>query len=113
MSDEITRAVGYVRVSQERNAQNGYGLGAQENEVRRYAAFKRWSLERVYREEGASGYDRDRPVLRELLDDAKTGAFDVVIFPSIDRAGRSVRDVMDIDAALRQCGIDLIFIFGL
>jgi len=110
MGEEETRAAGYVRVSQERNARNGYGLAAQETDVGRYADYKAWKLVGIYREEGVSGYERERPALQRLLADAKAGAFDVVIFPSIDRAARSVRDMIDIDAALRECDVDLIFL---
>ena len=104
------RAAGYVRVSQERNARNGYGLDAQEAEVRRYAEYK--GLKRVgfYREAGASGYERERPELERLLADAKAGKLDVVVFPSIDRAGRSVKDIIEIDAALREAGVDIVFL---
>ena len=108
--NEAIRAAGYVRVSQERNARNGYGLGAQEADVTRYVQFKDWEPGEVYREEGVSGYEKDRPALQRLLADAKAGAFDVVIFPSIDRAARSVRDMIDIDTALRKAGVDVIFV---
>lgn len=104
------RVVGYVRVSQERNAANGYGLRAQETDIHRYAEYKRWSIARIYREEGVSGYLKDRPALEHLLADAKAGAFDIVIFPSIDRAGRSVRDVIEIDQALQEAGVVTIFL---
>jgi site-specific DNA recombinase len=107
---ERVRAAGYIRVSQERNARLGYGLGAQEIEVKRYIEYKQWDLVEVYREEGVSGYDKDRPALHRLLNDATAGRFGVVVFPSIDRAARSVRDVIDIDAALRKAKVDLIFI---
>jgi len=107
---ETVRAAGYVRVSQERNARNGWGLGAQESDVARYVQFKSWKPAEVYREEGGSGYDRERPALERLLADAKAGKFDVVIFPSIDRAARSVRDMIDIDTALRKAGVDVIFV---
>jgi len=40
-----------------------------------------------------------RPELERFLADAKAGKWDVAVFPSIDRAGRSVRDVIEIDAA--------------
>ena len=104
------RAAGYIRVSQERNARNGYGLDAQEAEVRRYAEYK--GLRRVgfYREAGASGYERERPELERLLADAKAGKLDVVVFPSIDRAGRSVKDIIEIDATLRAAGVDIVFL---
>ena len=34
----------------------------------------------------------------------------MVVFPSIDRAGRSVRDVIEIDQTLRACGIATVFL---
>ena len=104
------RAAGYVRVSQERTARNGYGLGAQETDIQRYIEYKRLSRVGIYREAGASGYERERPELDRLLADAKAGKLDVVIFPSIDRAGRSVKDIIEIDAMLRDAGVDIIFL---
>lgn len=108
--DDATRAGGYVRVSQERAARNGYSLGAQEEEVRRFIEYKGWTLVELYREEGVSGYTKDRPAMDRLLADAKADRFDVVVFPSIDRAGRSVRDVIAIDRALRAAGVDTVFL---
>ena len=103
------RAAGYIRVSQERAARNGYGLGAQEADVRRFVEYKAWELVELYREKGFSGYKKDRPELDRLLSDAKAGKFDVVVFPSIDRVGRSTRDVLDIDKKLRDAGVDIVF----
>jgi len=37
--DEI-RAAGSIRVSQERVAKNGYGLGAQEDDIKRFIEYK-------------------------------------------------------------------------
>lgn len=63
MTDEgkPPRVLGYVRVSQERNVANGYGLGAQKTDIGRYAEYKRWGRVRLYREE--AGYLKDRPAL--------------------------------------------------
>jgi len=107
---ETVRAAGYVRVSQERNARNGYGLDSQEADVNKHVDYKDWLLTEIYREEGASGYDRRRPVLDRLIADARAGKFDVVIFPSIDRAGRSVKDVIELDATLRAAGVQIVFV---
>jgi len=104
------RAAGYIRVSQERNARNGYGLDAQESDITRHVEYKRLGLVGIYREAGVSGYERERPELERLLADAKAGKFDVVVFPSIDRTGRSVKDVIEIDAALRDAGVDIVFL---
>jgi len=107
---EQSKAAAYIRVSQERSARNGYGLDAQEHEVRRFLDYKGWELVELFRENGFSGYKRERPALDRLLAEAKKGNFNVVIFPSIDRAGRSVRDVIEIDQALRAAGVDTIFL---
>jgi len=104
------RAAAYVRVSQERSARNGYGLGAQEDEVRRFAAYKGWTLLEIYREGGVSGYRRDRPALDRLLAYAKAGGFSVAVFPSIDRAGRSVKDLIEIDQVLRDAGVATVYL---
>jgi len=104
------RVAGYIRVSQERAARDGYGLDAQEADVRHFVEYKKWKLLELYREDGASGYWRERLELERLLADAKDGKFDVIVFPSIDRVGRSVRDVLDIDKALRNAGIDIVFV---
>jgi site-specific DNA recombinase len=108
--DAIQKAAAYIRVSQERAARNGYGLGAQETDVVRYAAYKELDLVETYREEGVSGYKKERPALDRLLADARAGRFQTVIFPSIDRAGRSVRDVIEIDQALRAAGVATVFL---
>lgn len=108
--DTSVKAAGYIRVSQERAARNGYSLSAQEDDIRRHAVYKQWELVAIYREEGVSGYERDRPALEQLLSAAKTGCFSVAIFPSIDRAGRSVKDVIDIDHELRSHGVEIVFL---
>jgi len=104
------RAAGCVRVSQERAARNGYGLGAQEHEIRRYVEYKGHAHVDIYRENGVSGYTKERPAMDRLLGDARAGRFDIVVFPSIDRAGRSVRDVIEIDQALRSAGVGTVFL---
>jgi site-specific DNA recombinase len=104
------RAAGYLRVSQERNARDGYGLDAQEADVRRFAEYRRLALVGVYREEGASGYERERPELARLIADAEAGKWDVAVFPSVDRAGRSVKDVIEIDRTLRESGVEVVFV---
>ena len=108
--DMSLRAAGYIRVSQERSARNGYGLGAQEAEIRKHIEYKGWTLVEVYSENGVSGYKRERPALERLLRDAREGKFDVVVFPSIDRVGRSVKDVIEIDGFLRKHDIDTVFL---
>ena len=106
---EAARAAGYIRVSQKPAAEKGYGLDAQEIEFHRHVEFMRWKPAELYREEGVSGYLRDRPALQRLLEDAAQGKFDVVIFPSIDRMARSVKGAIEIEKQLRKHGVDVVF----
>lgn len=103
------RAAGYIRVSQKPAADKGYGLDAQEIEIHRHIEFMRWEMAELYREEGVSGYLRERPELQRLLHDAGQDKFDVVIFPSIDRMGRSVKGAIEIEKKLRQHGVGVVF----
>ena len=34
----------------------------------------------------------------------------MAVFPSIDRAGRFVKDVIEIDRTLRKAGVDVVFV---
>jgi len=104
------RAAGYVRISQERNLRDGYGMDAQVVGVERHIEYKEWKLVKIYRENGVSGYIRERPALDCLLADAKEGKFDVAVFPSIDRAARSVTNMIEIDDALREANVTVVFI---
>jgi len=108
--DITIRAAGYIRVSQERAAKNGYGLPAQEAEIRKHIEYKGWELVDIYPENGVSGYKKDRPALEKLLRDAREDRFDVVVFTSIDRVGRSVKDVIEIDGFLRKHDVDTVFL---
>lgn len=107
---ENLRAAGYIRVSQERSVKNGYGLEAQESDIKKHIQYKGWELIEIYKETGVSGYKKDRPALDKLIQDAKDGKFDVVVFPSIDRVGRSVKDVIEIDSFLREHNVDTVFL---
>jgi len=43
-----------------------------------------------------SGSDDDRPGLKQLLNESKTGQFEVVMFTKLDRLGRNLRDIKNI-----------------
>jgi len=107
--EENARAAGYVRVSQERNV-GRHGLDAQEVDVCRHAEYMRWKLVETYREEGVSGYKRERPALGRMIADAEAGRFDVAVFPSLDRIARSVRDSIEIERRFRDCGVSVVFV---
>jgi len=45
---EVTKAIGYIRVSTEEQTQHGYSLEAQIEAVKKYCELQKWELVRIY-----------------------------------------------------------------
>jgi DNA invertase Pin-like site-specific DNA recombinase len=106
------RAVGYVRVSTEQQADSGLGLEAQEATVK--AAVSRLGLElaRVFVDAGTSGAlgIEDRPVLLEAVGTLKRG--DVLLVAKRDRLGRDVIAVAMIERLIAKRGARVVSAAG-
>ena len=87
------RAVGYIRVSTQEQAQEGFSLDVQEARIVAYCEAKDWQLLRVYRDEGVSGKNLDRPGVQSMLRDLKANGVDVVVILKLDRLTRNIRDL--------------------
>ena len=98
---------GYVRVSTDRQAEEGESLGAQERTIAGYAMMNGLVLDRVFVERGVSGSKPigDRPEGAKLLAVVRSG--DVVITPKLDRMFRSALDALDVLARLKDRGVSL------
>ena len=59
VSPFMGKVYGYCRVSTETQAAKGYGLAAQEAEIKKYAAAHGIELEQIFRDEGISGNLKD------------------------------------------------------
>lgn len=93
MTKDGGRAVGYIRVSTQEQAQEGFSLDVQEARIVAYCQAKGWDLLRVYRDEGLSGKNLDRPGVQAMLGDLKGNGVDVVVVLKLDRLTRSIRDL--------------------
>ena len=93
MAGEGKRAVGYIRVSTREQAQEGVSLAAQEERIRAFCTAKGWDLLRIYRDEGESGKNLERPGVLSMIRDLKADGVDVVVVLKLDRLTRSVRDL--------------------
>jgi DNA invertase Pin-like site-specific DNA recombinase len=98
---------GYIRVSTERQADEGISLGAQERTVEGYAMMHGFTLDRIFIERGVSGAKplAERPEGSKLLQALSTD--DVVITPRLDRMFRSALDALDVLANLKQRSVSL------
>jgi DNA invertase Pin-like site-specific DNA recombinase len=98
---------GYVRVSTERQAEEGESLGAQQRTVEGYAMMHGLALDHVFVERGVSGSKplNERPEGAKLL--AALQAGDVIITPKLDRMFRSALDAIGTLGAVRDRGVSL------
>ncbi len=102
-------AVAYIRVSSQRQVEEGGSLDSQMKQVEKYAASTGHRLTRIFREEGESAKTDQRPRLQEMLvfcRDRKNGV-GVVIIPKIDRLARNVSDYTNLKLQLSRLGIRL------
>ena len=88
-----TRAIAYVRVSTDKQADHGVSLEAQEAKVRAYASLYDLDLVDVVVDAGASAKSLDRPGLARVLALVESGAVDAVVVCKLDRLTRSVADL--------------------
>lgn len=88
-----TRAVAYVRVSTDKQADKGQSLEAQQAKVAAYAALYDLQLVEVVVDAGVSAKTLNRPGLQRALSMLKAGQADALVVVKLDRLTRSVRDL--------------------
>lgn len=88
-----TRVVGYVRVSTERQAEEGVSLDAQQARLRAYCAAQELELVALEVDEGASAKSLSRPGLQRALEALSEGRADALLVPKLDRLTRRVVDL--------------------
>lgn len=86
------RAIGYLRVSTDEQADEGYSLAAQEARIRAYADLYRLELVDLVADEGVSGKTLARPALGRALRRLDAGDAAGLVIARLDRLTRSVRD---------------------
>jgi DNA invertase Pin-like site-specific DNA recombinase len=79
-----------------------------EHELRQYAKYRNWTVQRVYTDHGFSGASEKRPALDELLRDTRKKKFDVVLVWKFDRFARSLRQLVSALELFRKFGIDFV-----
>lgn len=88
-----TRAVAYLRVSTDKQADGGVSLDAQRAKVEAYASLYDLDVVAVIEDAGASAKTLDRPGLRQALAMLESGEAEAVLVAKLDRLTRSVRDL--------------------
>ncbi|WP_235851594.1 recombinase family protein [Heyndrickxia camelliae] len=102
----------YCRVSTQAQANEGYSLETQEELCMKQAISLGYSQSqiKVYREEGRSGEDIDRPMMNQLREDAANGIINTVIITDPDRLTRDLTDKLIVCKEWDRQGVEVIFI---
>ena len=89
------RAIAYLRVSTNTQAEDGLGLDVQRDKLQEYVAEKSLDLIETVEEVSSGGIQNGetfswehRPVLLNLLDRAKEGDYDILLVARLDRLSR-------------------------
>lgn len=91
-----TRAIAYLRVSTDKQADEGVSLDAQRAKVEQYAALYDLDLVGVEVDAGVSAKTLDRPALGRALAMLRSRKADALLVVKLDRLTRSVRDLGDL-----------------
>lgn len=95
----------YLRVST--NKQDTF---IQEQEISTFLQYKGITDIQIYRDEGYSGKNTDRPALKQLLNDVKQGAIKTIVIWKLDRLARSLPDLLTTLTAFKTHGVTFISI---
>ena len=102
------KAIGYVRVSTEKQADFGVSLETQAEKVRAMAVVQGAELVDIIIDAGESAKSLNRPGMARLMSLVDAGAVDTVIIAKLDRLTRSVKDLAELLERLTRRGVALV-----
>ena len=103
----MKKAIGYIRVSTEQQADEGVSLAAQRAKITAWCALNDYELVAIYEDVGISGKTvSKRPQLQAALSEMKKGMALVVY--SLSRLARSTKNCIEIADELKATGSDLV-----
>ena len=103
----MKKAVGYIRVSTEGQAEKGISLEAQRAKIEAYAALKDFTLVEIVEDAGISAKNLKRPGMQRLLDMIHRKEIDAVIIMKLDRMFRNTVDALQTTQGFDKKGVAL------
>lgn len=86
--------VAYMRVSTEKQAEEGYGLDSQKRDIQDYCRKNELIISEWYIDDGYSGKNIDRPMIQRLITDCGKNRVKCVVTFALDRIARSTYDTI-------------------
>lgn len=102
------RAAIYIRVSTERQAEEGFSLEAQQSILTDVLERKELQLYRVYSDPGVSGGSFKRPGVQAMIEDMKAKRFDTILIHKLDRLSRNLGDLYSFIDMINKLDVRLI-----
>jgi site-specific DNA recombinase len=102
------KAVGYTRVSTDKQADKGVSLEVQLEKIHAMAVVQGAELLEVIQDAGESAKSLERPGMARLLALVDAGKVQVVIIAKLDRLTRSVRDLGELLERFNRRGVSLV-----
>ena len=84
--------VAYMRVSAEKQAEEGNGLDSQKRDIENYCRKNKLIITDWYIDDGYTGSNMDRPELQRLINDCSKKRVKCVVAFKLDRLSRSMID---------------------
>jgi site-specific DNA recombinase len=103
-SEQVIAAI-YARVSSPKQM-NNYSLDEQVRICRERCKLMGWKVRYIFRDI-MTAESTDRPMFRKMMEKAKQGKFDVIVFWRLDRLCRSLIDAINVEKELREYGVAL------
>lgn len=105
---KLIPTAGYVRVSHDEQAKHGFSIEAQKEGLQQYANKKGYMIVEWYIDEGKSARKNKskRKAYLRLIEDAKAGKFEMIIFKCIDRWFRDIKEYYKTQDILENKGIN-------
>lgn len=102
----MNKAVGYIRVSTQQQADEGVSLEAQKAKIEAWCLANDYTLSNIYSDEGISGTKSSRKGLQAALDSIESGTALVVY--SLSRLTRSTKDMLSLSDQLEKANADIV-----
>jgi site-specific DNA recombinase len=102
--DQIIAAI-YARVSSPKQMDN-YSLDEQMRICRERCELMGWKVRYIFKDV-ITAENTDRPMFKMMMEKAKLGRFDVLVFWRLDRLCRSLIDAIRVERELREYGVAL------
>ena len=102
----MKKAIGYIRVSTQQQAEEGVSLEAQKAKIKAWCLVNDYNLCNVFSDEGVSGSKSNRDGLQTALKELEKGS--ALIVYSLSRLTRSTRDMLTLSDQLENAGADIV-----